>query len=311
MNRRRFLREGIAGGAIALGAGGFLYFRRSQARADMTSRMLDDALPPLSSNALRELNTLPVRAREEIRRYFHGKCLNVEGFVSHVCSNQFAERLGRCRTQDEREGCFLQAFCGRVATDAEILNQVETIAAEIGSELDSGWDGYCTELCGRWNTRIQGYGSPLAMDELSNRLGGMIRAELAQTARQAVSTYQRPAVGETIGKIGASALLLLPLGVVSVAVAGPAVAVMPNPLVIPVFFILAARHVWEYITGRLDDRRGEYQAAISSRLALLGNRVGAEFEREVRQRLTDLHTWQERSIRITATRLAEERVGLI
>lgn len=84
-----------------------------------------------------------------------------------------------------------------------------------------------------------------------------------------------------------------------------------NPLVIPVFFILAARHVWEYITGRLDDRRGEYQAAISSRLALLGNRVGAEFEREVRQRLTDLHTWQERSIRNTATRLAEERVGLI
>ena len=98
---------------------------------------------------------------------------------------------------------------------------------------------------------------------------------------------------------------------VSVAVAGPAVAVTANPLVIPVFFILAARHVWEYITGRLDDRRGEYQAAISSRLALLGNRVGAEFEREVRQRLTDLHTWQERSIRNTATRLAEERVGLI
>lgn len=200
MNRRRFLREGIAGGAIALGAGGFLFVRRTQARADMTSRLLDDALPPLSGNGLRELNTLPVRGREEIRRYFHGKCLNVEGFVTQICSDQFAERLGRCRTQDEREGCFLHAFCGRIATDAEILNQVETIAADTGSELDSGWDGYCTELRGRWNTCIQGYGSPLATEELSHRLGAMIRAELAQAARQALSAYQRPAVGETIGR---------------------------------------------------------------------------------------------------------------
>lgn len=302
MNRRRFLREGIAGGTIALGAGGFLFARRSQARADMTSRLLDDALPPLSSNGLRELNTLPVRAREEIRRYFHGKCLNVEGFVSHICSNEFVERLGRCRTQDEREVCFLQAFCGRVSTEAEILNQVETIAADVGSELDSGWGAYCNELSGRWNTRIQGYGSLLTMDELSNRLGGMIRTEISQAARQAVSGNQKPAVGETIGRVGASAVLLLPLiqfGQVGLAVG------------IPVFVILAARHVWDYVTARLEDRRGNYQAAISSRLALLGNRVGAEFEREVRQRLTDLHTWQERSIRNTATRLAEERVGLI
>ena len=311
MNRRRFLREGIAGGAIALGAGGYLFVRRSQARAAMSSHMLDDALPPLSSNSLRELNTLPVRAREEIRRYFHGKCLNVAGFVSHICSNQFAERLGRCRTQDERAICFLEAFCSRVATDSEILNQVETVAAEVGSELDSGWASYCGELSSRWNTRIQGYGRPLATDELSNRLDGMIRTELDQTARQIVSANQRPAVGETIGKIGASAVLLLPMGVVSVAVAGSAAAITYSPLVVPVFFILAARHVWDYIMGRLDDRRGQYQAAISGRLALLGNRVGAEFEREVRQRLTDLHTWQERSIRSTATRLAEERIGLI
>lgn len=77
------------------------------------------------------------------------------------------------------------------------------------------------------------------------------------------------------------------------------------------FFLDAARHVWDYLTARLEDRRGEYQAAISGRLALLGNRVGTEFEREVRRRLADLHTWQERAVRETAGRLAEERVGLI
>jgi hypothetical protein len=209
--------------------------------------------------------------------------------------------LGRCQTQNEREACFLQAFCGRVATEAEILNQVETIAADVGSELDSGWDRYCTELSGRWNTRIRDYGRPLEMDELSKRLGNMIREELAQAAQQSVSGPQRPAVGETIGKVGRSAVLLLPLirfGPVGLAVG------------IPVFFVLATKHVWDYATARLEDRRGDYQAAISGRLALLGNRVGAEFEREVRLRLTDLHTWQERSVRNTATRLAEERIGL-
>lgn len=311
MNRRRFLREGLAGGAIAVGAASFLFMRRSQVRAEMTSRMLDDALPPLSATSMRQLNTLPARAREEIRRYFHGKCLNTEAFVSHICSSQFAERLSRCRTQDEREACFLQSFCGRVATDAEILFQVETIATETGSELDSGWDAYCTQLRGRWNARIHGYGSSLTMDELSNRLGVIIRTELAEAARQIISTYHRPAGSETIGKIGALALLLLPLAEVRVAVGPSAVEGRVNPLVLPTFFILAARSVWEYITGRLDDLEGEYRAVISSRLALLGNRVGAEFEREVRQRLTDLHTWQERSIRDTATRLAEERVGLV
>jgi hypothetical protein len=80
---------------------------------------------------------------------------------------------------------------------------------------------------------------------------------------------------------------------------------------VPVFLLQATKHVWDYVMGQLENRRGDYQAAISGRLALLGNRVGGEFEREVRLRITDLHTWRERSIRETAQRLAEERVGLI
>src|SRR5437867_3352798 len=114
MNRRRFLREGLAGGALALGAGGLLLVRRNQARAAVTSHMLGDALPALSTKSQEELNRLPARARDEIKRYFHGKCLNVEGFVSHICSDSFAERLGRCSTADQRLACFFEAFCGRV-----------------------------------------------------------------------------------------------------------------------------------------------------------------------------------------------------
>jgi hypothetical protein len=302
VNRRRFLGQAMACGALAIGAGSFLVVRRSQARAALAAGMLEGALPPLARQSLREMTTLPARAREEIRRYFHGKCLNVHGFVTHVCSHDFGELLGRCRTQEEREACFLQAFCSRVASEAEILNQVEIIAAEVGGEIDSEWSRYCGEVSGLWNGRVQSHGAPFEVDELSNRLSRTIRTYLSEAARQATSADQAPAVGRTIGRIGESAILLLPLvrfGAVGLATG------------IPVFFVLAARHLWDYVMNQFTDRRADYQAAISGRLALLGNRVGGEFEREVRQRLTDLHTWQERAIRQTAESLAEERVGLL
>lgn len=311
MNRRIFLREGIAGGILVLGLGGYLFFRRSQMRAEVTSRMLEDALPALASKSLVQLKTLPVRAREQIKRYFHGKCLNVEGFVTHICSDSFNERLGRCSTREERETCFLQAFCFRVVTDAEIVNQVETIAAEIGSELDFGWASCCSVLSGKWNTRVRRYGGSLVLEELTQRLGRMIRRELNHAARQAASGDQRPSVGETIGKLGESAVRLLPLARTRVNVGPGGVRGESNPLVVPAFFLLALKSVWEYFSARREDNQAEKQAAMSRRLALLGNRVGAEFEREVRLRLTDLHTWQENAIRQTAQRLAQERIGLV
>jgi hypothetical protein len=314
MDRRRFIQLGAVGGALALGAigtGGVLVARRTQARKTVASDMLNDALPPLKASASKSLTTLPARAREEIKRYFHGKCLNVEGFVSHICSDGFVERLGRCSTPDEKEACFLQAFCSRVAGEDEIINQVETIAADLGGELDDEWTMYCAKTSLKWNTRIQGYGAPLAADELTNRLSGLIRHDLGLAARLAMSADQRPSVGQTIGKIGESAIRLLPLAQLRVEVGWEGVAIKGNLLVIPVFLIEATRAIWDYIMGRLDDRRAENQAAISGRLAMLGNRVGGELEREVRLRITDLNTWQEGSIRDTAVRLSEERVNLI
>ncbi len=302
MNRRRFLREGVAGGLLAVGGGGFLFARRARAREALAASLLGDALPPLAARASEELATLPARGRDAIKRYFLGRCLNVEGFMAEVCSSGFAERLGRCRADAEREACFLAAFCGRVATADEILFRVETVAGEIGGELDAAWSAYCAETSGRWDARVRGHGPPVEPGELSGRLGAIIRDELADAARQAVVEGQRPALGETIGKIGESALLLLPL----VRFGTPGLRVG-----IPLFFLLAARHVWDYVAARLEDRQGDYQAAISARLALLGNRAGAEFERELRLRLTDLYRWREQSVRETARRLAEERVSLI
>jgi hypothetical protein len=302
MDRRRFLWQGVGLGGLTLGTGGFLFVRRSQARSAMTSRMLDDALPPLAAKDLKELESLPVRAREEIRRFFHGKCLNVGGFVSHICSAPFGETLSHCGTQKEREDCLTAEFCRRVTAADEILDQVRTIADTVGSDLDRAWGAYTTDLSLKWNARIAGYGSPLVSDSLVDRVDGFIRNEMANIRKDATTATQKPALGETIGAIGASAVLLLPL--IEFGQVGLAVGV-------PVFLLLAAKPIWEFVLAQLDDRRSDTQAAISGKLALLGNQVAGEFEREVRLRLADLHHWQQRSIRETATRVVEERIGLI
>lgn len=128
----------------------------------------------------------------------------------------------------------------------------------------------------------------------------MIRNELTQAARLAETAGQSPALGQTVGNIGKSALMLLPL--VRYGNFGLLIGV-------PLFIVLAGRQVWDYVLSRIDDRRGDFQMAISAKIALLGNRVGAEFEREMRQHLTDLHTWQERSVCETANLMVRERVG--
>ena len=301
MNRRYFLRASIGGG-LTLGGGGLMLRRRRQARAAVTSRLLEDALPPLSGKSLEELRTLPLRASDEIERHFHGTCLNVEGFVTYVCSSRFGERLGRCRSSEEREACFTEAFCGRVATEVSMLRWVGTVAAEVGAELDTAWSGYCTELSRKWDKHLQGYGGSQGLGELTVRLDGLVRTELDRAIHQAPSANQAPAISTTAAKIGESAVLLLPL--VRLGKVGLVLGV-------PVFFLLAASHVWEFVAARLQERSGNYQAAISGRLALLGRRLGAEFEREVRRRVMDLHAWQQQAVRQAAHRLSEERVGFI
>src|SRR5439155_5056368 len=95
MNRRQFMTS--AGWAtLAVGTpAGYLFFRRQQLRAEARERLLAEALPPLNTLSSGHLARMPERAREEVRRFFYGKCLNVESFVSHICSNPFVEQVGR------------------------------------------------------------------------------------------------------------------------------------------------------------------------------------------------------------------------
>ena len=79
---------------------------------------------------------------------------------------------------------------------------------------------------------------------------------------------------------------------------------------IPLFVANGIRSVWNYIWSRWQDRRGEFQAALSGRLALLGNRVGDGFQTEIRLRLNDLHTWRTGAVRNQAERIIEDKIGL-
>ncbi len=302
MDRRRFIRQGASAALLVLGGGGALFARRAHARRSLAAELFRDALPPLKAGSLGDLDKLPALAGEEIRRYFHAKCFNASEFVEHVCSDAFSERLGRCPLQSDREYCFVRAFCERVVTEAEILEWVGIVASEIGRGADASWSTTCGELSVEWNARMPQRGEPLSAEGLAARIGDRVRAEVGAAAREASTDERRPALGETVEKIGASAVLLLPL-----ARLGP----LGIKVGIPLFFLLAARDAWDYAAGLLGDRRADHRAAISGRLALLGNRVGAEFEREVRIRLTDLHIWRARAIGETAELVAAERVGLL
>ncbi|MDY3560381.1 hypothetical protein R5W23_001615 [Gemmata sp. JC673] len=303
MERRQFIKQGLAGGALALGAGGTLFARRSYGRDTLSKEMVDDAMPAFQTGANKGLNALPGRAREQIYTYFHGVCLNCQGFVAHITSKAFGERISRCGSKAEKELCFNEAFVTYTDASADaILRQIDIIATDIGGELDHEWNTYCADLSVKWKTRIGGRGTGFSADELTQRMSGLVRTGLEDALQQTSANHQNTALGNTIGAIGKSAVKLLPL--VKLGKVGVAIA-------IPAFFILAAKHCWDYSMARLDDRRGEYQTAITDRISNMAARIGTEFEKDVRQRITDLHTWQESSIRETAERVAQEKIGLL
>jgi len=189
-----------------------------------------------------------------------------------------------------------------VVTEVEVLNQVQTIAAEIGTELDTSWEACGREVASKWNMRLKDYGAPLPFDDFSNRVEQMIRQEMGDAVRHAWESAEKPALGQTIRKVGESAILLLPLA--RCGKPGLVIAV-------PVFVLLALKHTFDYVVGQFTDHSRDCQTAITERIAGLGKRVGSEFEREIRQRIGDLHAWQENALRAAARQQAEERISFI
>jgi hypothetical protein len=175
-----------------------------------------------------------------------------------------------------------------------VLHRVETIAAEIGSLLDQNWSDCCQKLTNAWKTSITGYPDHQQGRELAVLTEPLIVAGLQQAIASAERVGEMPAVSKSLGSLGTSALLTLRLH-----------TVLPQ-LVLPAFVLSALWHLFSYVLGVLQHREGDYRTAISGRLARLGDRVGAEFEQEIRRRLSDLHQWRESAVRSVVEQRARE-----
>jgi hypothetical protein len=79
--------------------------------------------------------------------------------------------------------------------------------------------------------------------------------------------------------------------------------------VVPEFWAKALRTVFTDFLKILGEKNFDTRNALSRRLAVLGQQVGAEFEKEMRDRLNKLHGWQEQAVRLAAEQQAAERIG--
>lgn len=295
IDRRTWLQGGAAAGAVAL-VGGVQYARRAYARNSLYQEMMNQAVPILTGKAATELDSMPTAASNEIQDYFHGICLNVHPFVIEICSNGFAEKLAGCGSDEQKQQLLNVAFSQKVVTAVEVLRRVETIATAMGKTLDGNWADCCKSLSVSWGTSLGKHSPALNTLDVMDLVQPLIVHSLDDARRQTYPVGQRPAISESIGKIGESAILLLP-----VAVASPELA-------FPVFVFTALREVWRWICGEMANQAADYQTAVTEQLSILAIRVGAEFEQEFRRRLADLQGIRERSLANVARQKAAEAI---
>jgi hypothetical protein len=298
MNRRTFLSGAAGAGGLLLLGGGF-WARQAIARDRLRRELVRVSAPVLTAKAHKELLTLPTQAREEMRRYFHGVCLNVHGFVEEVCSPEFADRLAERSTPQEQQELVLLAFMRQVVTEAQVLNRVQVIAEDISQDLDRNWAAACGELADKWDASIKEYRAAVSATELTDRLTPLVQAGLRQALAEAHAGGRPTILADVAGAVGKSALLMLPL------------AEQAPWLGWPLFAVLALKPVFESFIARVRDRSHDLQWAVTDKLAQLGNRMGSEFENEVRTRIADLHRWQDQAVDGAAGQQAERLIRLL
>jgi hypothetical protein len=299
MDRRQFLTAaGTAGGIVLLG-GGF-YARQAYARGRLSQELVDKAKPLLSGKARKELDALPNLAREDIRRYFDGVCLNVNAFAAEVCSPEFIDKLRQRRRKEEQHELVVQAFTRHTGmTDVQVMERVGAVAEAVGKQLDDNWLACCRELADDWNIVIDNYHSSVTADELSQHMAPVLERGLSEALRDAQRAGLKPILGGSIAEVGKSSLLLM------------SVSQEPGYSGLPAFAASGLRDAFESFLARVRDRSGEVQQAVTDRIAAAGNRMSLEFQKEVRARIQGLHRWQEQAVAEAAGREAEKLIRIL
>jgi len=282
------------GGLTALLGGGF-WARQALAHSQIQKELTDQADPILNTYAAQQLSELPNRAREEMRRHFHGLCLNVHEFTTAVCSADFPRMLANQPTEQAKQKLIVNLFMAHVTTHNAVLNRVQMVAEEVSKDLDRNWTACCSELSDQWNLRM-GDQHRLEPGALTARMTPVINGNIQQMLDFAKAQGKPVALTEVAAEAGKSAILLLPLAVVAPYAGWP------------LFVVLALKPVFEVFVKEAKDRSATLQATITDKLAQLGNRVGVEFQDEVRLRIADLHKWQRQAVELAARHQAEQLV---
>jgi hypothetical protein len=298
ISRRQLMSIATGGGVIALGGGtiGLLAVQRAVARNSLSNELIRQSAPILTSKADQELDALPNAAREKIRLYFDRVILHVHSFAAEICTELFAEQLAGCSTDEDKHRLLNVAFSRKVVTGVEVLNRVGTIAKETGAELDRNWDQCCSALSAKWTTAVSRHQPRAIACEVAAAVKPRIVEHLDNARRAAYPIGQRPALIYEVIELGESALLLL------------AVEEIAPEVFLPLFVVTALANIWRWFVDRLSNRAAELQNSVTEQLALLGNQVSDEFQKELRTRISDLHGFQEQSLAEAARREANDAI---
>jgi hypothetical protein len=288
LHRRSFAKRVLIGAAGLGAVAGSLGARRAFAASQLGSQMMGRAGRIISDKEQTEIADLPADARQQIREYVHGICLDAHRFAEAVCDPSFRERLASCPSDDERQREFHLAFSKHLATEAELNNRLRTIATDVGSRLDQNWVACCHDVAEAWGVALRPYEGGFAGDQLAAWAEPLVRERLTAAIRDTTSTTLRPAISTLLDSLGASAVMLLPV-MIEAPYAG-----------VPVFAALAFRPVFQFFIGLFRSPQADVQQRVCGHLAVLSQRLGSELEREVRQRIAELHSWQYGAMREVA-----------
>jgi hypothetical protein len=300
MDRRTFLRETFMGlGVLACGVGGLLV-RRTRSRRQLVGQLMDSARPILDAKALGEQDKIPARARKEIEEYFNGLIMAAnDGFLTEIRSTAFRAKLHSLKKVEKRHKEVMAAFFRHVASDTDILARVRHVAHEIGPELDEHWRKCCNDIAAKWESRLHGSGIPFEPESFVDNVTPLVQRQIEQAVKEVHAGQS--GWRETVRSLGEEALetgeeVRLEIG--------------DHSIRIPEFWAKASRKVFsDSFIQALGSTKDDLQTSLNNRMLYFGREVASELEKEMRERLNKLQTWQLQAIHLSAEQQAAERIG--
>jgi len=290
----------MGSGVVASAVGG-LWYRCSRTRGKIVDKLVENARPVLDQHALSEQELYPAAAAEKMRVYFDHICLNTAEFIGEINEPEFRRKFNKIHGADRRHHELMTAFCRRVPGAILIGEQIHNFLSEIGPKLDQDWNQCCREIATRWEFWFRRENQPLwDAAEFSKRVTPLVEVQVEQAARRAHRITDEPGWREQLRSLGTEALEACED--VSFEVGGRTVQ-------IPEFVVAASRRVFGKVLELLGDPKWDCQQAMTERFAALGRQTGADFEKELRRRLNNLHSWREQAVRTAAEQHAADRIG--